>query len=400
MVQAILLGVQHLKAHVMASVDTRIVFYFPGFDPLDPKAHLGRYRRSAAQSGKTFGLDYAVGDLEETDAGSRVSVDCAYQGHPTRSTVYIHDHNAIISHLRAHSVTKQIALGFSAFAGIVAEGAAWRYFRHAWRFGLFFLFPYLFILLGLLFSGLIAALPWLFDASPLFYLASLPLACLFFAGGVMRLSERFHTLHLFADWRFALMVGRGEDMAKAFVEEKASQIVKALSAPSDEVLFVSHSMGASLALAVAARVLELKPDAFEGRNVSFVTLGGAALQCAFLRSATRLRASIGTLARHADVHWFDVQCLSDPIHLFKCNTAILTGHADALQPKIVKIKFKHALSPERYKKNQLNFLRMHRQYVLGSDRKSGYDFTLLTAGPLPVASFAGLRSSRPPQPFQ
>ena len=77
-------------------------------------------------------------------------------------------------------------------------------------------------------------------------------------------------------------------------------------------------------------------------------------------------------------------------------TVALTGHGDAPQPKIVPISFKHSLSPERYKKNKRNFLRMHRQYVLGPDRRSGYDFTLLTAGPLPADSFADLESQTPP----
>ncbi|NTJ42222.1 alpha/beta fold hydrolase [Agrobacterium larrymoorei] len=384
----------------MASVNSRLVFYFPGFDPLDAKAHQQRYSRSAAQSGKTFGVDYTVSDVEQTEAGSRIDVTSAVGPERTTSTIYIHDHNAIISQLRAIPVWKQIALGFRAGAGIIAEGAATQYFRHAWRFGLFLLFPYLFILCGLLFSCLIASLPLMFGISPLLCLLSIPAGYAFFVFCVMRFSQRFHTLHLFADWRFALIVGRDEPMAREWIDDRADKVLLALHTPCDEVLFVSHSMGASLALAVAARVLELKPNAFDGRNVSFVTLGGAALQCAFVSSAMRLRKSIGILAGHHAVNWFDIQCISDPIHLYKCNTAVLTGHADAAQPRLVRIKFKHSLSDERYRKNKLNFLRMHRQYVLGSDRKSGFDFTLLTAGPLPSASFAELRSDVAPQMFR
>ncbi len=383
----------------MASVSSRLVFYFPGFDPLDAAAHHRRYERSAAQSGKTFGLDYGVGPVQEVEAGSRVEAVSISDGQETKSTIYIHDHNSIISDLRAPSIWKQILLGFKAGAEIITSGAAFRYFRHAWRFGLFFLFPYLLIFTGLLFAALIAVLPLLLHVSPFLCLLSVPAAWLFFDKGVIPFSGRFHTLHLFADWRFALMVGRDEPVARAWIEDKAQKVLLALQTSSDEVLFVSHSMGASLALAVAGRVLELKPDAFDGRNVSFVTLGGAALQCAFIAKATRLRDSIGTLARHGEVTWFDIQCLSDPIHLYKCNTAHLTGHGNAGQPKIVRIKFKHSLSDERYRKNKLNFLRMHRQYVLGSDRKSGFDFTLLTAGPLPAASFVGLKSDVPPPAF-
>ncbi|WP_416408610.1 hypothetical protein [Agrobacterium rosae] len=381
----------------MAKVSSRLVFYFPGFDPLDAAAHQRRYERSAAQSGKTFGIDYTVGGVSQTNAGSRMDVEGKHDGHTTHSTIFIHDHNTLISQLRAASVWKQIGLGFKAGAGIIGEGGAFAYFRHAWRFGLFFLFPFLLIALGIAVAALVAALPLMIGVSALFCLFTFPLGYLFFMKGVMPFSERFHTLHLFADWRFALAVGRDEPMARDWIEDKARAVLVALEQGADEVLFVSHSMGASLALAVAGRLLELKSDAFDGRHVSFVTLGGAALQCALLSSASRLRQSIGVMARHGDVNWFDIQCLTDPIHLYKCHTAKLAGHGDASQPKIVPIRFKHSLSDERYQKNRSNFLRMHRQYVLGSDRKSGFDFTLLTAGPLPAATFADLRSERPPE---
>ena len=381
----------------MTKVSSRLVFYFPGFDPLDAQAHQRRYERSAAQSGKTFGVDYQVGGINETPVGSRMDVATFQNGHATQATILIHDHNDLISQLRAASVWKQIALGFKAGAGIIGEGGALAYFRHAWRFGLFFLFPFLLVALGATAAGLIAALPLLLGVSVLLCLMTIPLGYLFFVKGVMPFSNRFHTLHLFADWRFALAVGRDEPMARDWIDAKAQAVIAALEQGSEEVLFVSHSMGASLALAVAGRVLELKPDAFNGRSVSFVTLGGAALQCALLKSASRLRQSIGVMARHERVTWFDIQCLTDPIHLYKCHTAKLTGHGDTAQPKIVPIRFKHSMSAERYKKNKRNFLRMHRQYVLGSDRRSGFDFSLLTAGPLPAASFANLRSEQPPK---
>ncbi|KJF66494.1 hypothetical protein [Rhizobium nepotum] len=380
----------------MSTVKSRLVLYFPGFDPLDAAAHHLRYQRAAALAGKTWDVDYAVGALERTPAGETFTVEASAGDWRTRSMIVVYDHNAVISQLRNAPLWRQIALGFGAAAGIVAEGGAGRYLRHAWRFGLFFIFPFLLMLVGFAFALGIALSPFLFGLSLWLLAISVPAAVLFFVKGFLPFAERFHTLHLYADWRFALAVGRDEPIARDWIEEKAALVLKALEQPSEEVLVVSHSMGASLGLAVIGRVLELRPDALNGRNLSFATLGGAALQCALLSSADRLRKSIGTIARHPEVTWFDIQCLTDPIHLYRCNTVALTGHKDAPQPKIVPIRFKHSLSPERYKKNKRNFLRMHRQYVLGPDRKSGYDFTLLTSGPLPAASFADLDSQSPP----
>ncbi|QNP78473.1 hypothetical protein [Agrobacterium tumefaciens] len=380
----------------MPSVKSRLVLYFPGFDPLDASAHHLRYQRAAALAGKTWDVDYAVGPLTNTPAGETFTVEASAGDWRTRSDIFVYDHNAVISQLRDAPVRQQIWLGFKAGAGIIAEGGAARYFRHAWRFGLFFIFPFLLMLVGGAVAAAIALSPSLLGLPLWLFAISLPAAALFFVKAFLPFAERFHTLHLYADWRFALAVGRDEAIARDWIEERAALVLTALEQPSDEVLVVSHSMGASLALAVIGRVLELKPNALDGRKLSFATLGGAALQCAFLSSASRLRESVGAIARHPEVIWFDIQCLTDPIHLYRCNTVALTGHKDAPQPKIVPIRFKHSLSSERYKKNKRNFLRMHRQYVLGPDRKSGYDFTLLTAGPLPAASFADLDSQSPP----
>jgi hypothetical protein len=380
----------------MPTVKSRLVLYFPGFDPLDAAAHHLRYQRAAALAGKTWDVNYAVGPRESRPAGEAFTVEASAGNWSTRSDIVVYDHNDVISQLRDASVWRQIWLGFKVGAGIVSEGGAARYLRHAWRFGLFFIFPFLLMLAGGALAAGIALSPWLFSLPLWLLVLSIPAAALFFVKAFLPFAERFHTLHLYADWRFALAVGRNEPIARDWIEERAALVVTALEQPSDEVLVVSHSMGASLALAVIGRVLELKPDALDGRKLSFATLGGAALQCAFLSSAERLRESIGAIARHPEVTWFDIQCLTDPIHLYRCNTVALTGHGDAPLPKIVPIRFKHSLSPERYRKNKRNFLRMHRQYVLGPDRRSGYDFTLLTAGPLPAASFADLESQSPP----
>ena len=66
----------------------------------------------------------------------------------------------------------------------------------------------------------------------------------------------------------------------------------------------------------------------------------------------------------------------------------LAGHGDAPQPPIVFIRLKHMLSPERYGRIKRDFLRVHRQYVLDADVRAPFDFTMMTAGPLPAASFA------------
>ncbi|MCZ8180566.1 MAG: hypothetical protein O9309_16215 [Rhizobium sp.] len=377
-------------------IQSRIVLHFPGFEPLDAEAHRQRYRRSAAQASSVWKAKFDVGELVVDAEGAHFDVEAQREGWTAQSRLYVFDHNRLITAMRSEPVWVQIARGFGAGFQVVRQGGAWAYLRHAWRFGLFFLFPFLFLAAGLALGINIAAVPSTFELDAWWFLLTLPAGYLIFRYGVLPFSDRYHVMHLLADWRLAVAVAENRPEVDLLIEQSADQAIAALQRPADEILVTSHSMGANFAISVIGRLLEKAPDLLQGRRIVFVTLGGAALQCSLLCSAAVLRRRIGMLARHAAVDWFDIQCLTDPIHLYKCHTVHLSGHPDAPQPKLVFVRFKHALSAERYRKNRRDFLRMHRQYVLGPDQPSGFDFTLMTAGPLPAKSFEQLESATPP----
>jgi hypothetical protein len=54
------------------------------------------------------------------------------------------------------------------------------------------------------------------------------------------------------------------------------------------------------------------------------------------------------------------------------------------------------LTREHYRKIRKDQLRVHRQYVLGPDLKASFDFTLMTAGPMPASVFADPDEKRMP----
>ncbi len=70
--------------------------------------------------------------------------------------------------------------------------------------------------------------------------------------------------------------------------------------------------------------------------------------------------------RHV-IHWLDVQCLTDAIHFYKVPVVAVCGHADLRPAKMVFIRVKQMLTVEHYRKIKKDFLRVHRQYVLGPD---------------------------------
>nr|WP_262913781.1 hypothetical protein [Rhizobium halophilum] len=367
-------------------VKTRVVLHCPGFEPLDSRDHHARYKRSAAQSGRTWGLDVAVGEFVQDRLSACFDVSCQDGLHVTKSRIYILDHFSLVAALTEKSIWKQTHSGYISAARVVWEGGMVSYFRHAWRFGLFFLFPFLLMTSVVAVCALTALLPALLYSEPLNYLWSLPCALALLKFVLPPLLEKFHTLHLFADWTLAIAIARLDNReVNSWMVTCRANAREALKEAADEYVTSSHSMGSAIAAYVIGTLLDEDPDLFRGKRVVFVTLGGAILQCSLMKSATTLRACVGRIARAEDVFWLEIQCLTDSIHFYKSRVVSLAGHPDAKQASIEFIRVKRLVSAERYRRIKRDFLRVHRQYVLGSDRRSNFDFTVMTAGPLPAS---------------
>lgn len=362
-------------------VKRRVVIHFPGFERMDAQAHQRRFKRSAQRSAEVWGFSTAIEPLSEAHGATHFSAVSEAQGWRTTSTIYLCDHNSLVEKLSDKPTFQRILTGFASFGSVVGQGGLTAYFRHAWRFGLFFLFPFLLMSLGFAASLAIASLPlWLGFLWHYFW--SLPLAWAFYRCVLLPFSDRYLTLHLLADWELAAAAARVDDPhLSRWLERQYGTVIEALGEPADEYVVSSHSMGATLAAHVLGMVLERKPAAVAGKRVVFITLGGAILQCALLKSASRLRQRVGAIARAPGVSFLEVQCVTDVIHFYKSAVVSVCGHHDAPQAELMFIRVKHLLIPEHYRRIKRDFLRVHRQYVVHGDVRGSFDFTLLTTGP-------------------
>ncbi|SFB39657.1 hypothetical protein SAMN03159496_03429 [Rhizobium sp. NFR07] len=350
---------------------------------------------------KLWDLSAEVGVLREDGhcpyfdietAGGKASEEAGWR---TASRFFLLDHDRIVSQLAKRPLLMRLARGLRSAAIVISEGGAFGYFRHAWRFGLFFVFPFLLVVLGLAISLALATYPLWLGVSAWHYPFGIALGIAFFLKLFLPFSERYFTLHLFSDWELAVAVARmDEAWMRDWVEASARAARPAFDEDADEYVITSHSMGSSMAVHTIGLLLEREPDLFVGKRVTFVTLGGAILQCALLRSATTLRSRVGAIARSRDVAFVEVQCLTDIISFYKSSVTALTGHSDAPSPRLIFLRIRNMLEPERYRRIKRDFLRVHRQYVLGSDRRTNFDFGLMTAGPWPAGFFADIAPGR------
>lgn len=378
-------------------VGKRVVLHFPGFEPLDAGEHRERYRRTIGQTAELWGFSSDVGPLVADGAERHFDVESTGRGWTTRSRIHVLDHQWLVERLAGRSLAVRLWRGFLSAARVTLEGGALGYLRHAWRFWLFFIVPFLVTALALAASLAVATYPWWLGLPAWNYVVGLLLGWLLFRHLFLPWSARYHLLHLFSDWEMAVAVARLDDPAlSSWLETCAARVRTALGEAADEYLITSHSMGSSVAVHVVGMLLEREPRLFEGKRVVFVTLGGAVLQCALLRSAAVLRSRVGLIARAAPVRWIEVQCMTDVVNFHRSRVASICGHADAPQPSLVFIHIKRLLSTERYRRIRRDLLRVHRQYVLAADRRAPFDFSLMTAGPLAASAFVQFTRDRLP----
>ena len=380
------------------SIRRRVVAHFPGFEPLDAEAHRERYARAAAQSGAAFGFSTEVHPLEAEGPAPHFAVTASGPGWQTETSIYILGHFEMLERLKAPPLRLRLWRGWRAAFRVCAEGALFRYMNVSWRFGLFFLGPFVLMALAIGAAAMTALIPVIFGLSLWHLVWSLCLAGFLFAYGFVPWAERAHVLHMFADWELAVELARLKDPSvRALIESRTEALAAILRLPCDELLITAHSLGGTLAAHALGLVLERSADEFAGKRISLVTLAGSGFQSSLLSSAAKLRARIRTILTSGNVFWMDVQCLTDIVGFYNSRVARDNGHADLQEPKVVTIRIKHMLTLERYRKIKRDFLRVHRQFVLGSDRRSHYDFTLLTSGPFSARSFAGFSPAILPQ---
>ena len=366
----------------------RVVVHFPGFEPLDENDHHQRYVRAAAQSASAFGFSVETGGLNCKSGLPRFDVLAHGPNWTTHATIQLLGHQRYINRLKQAPFHQRLARGFQAAATVAISGTFKRYAKLSWRFSLFFLFPFVVMGLGLAGFAAAAVLPVLAEMPVLNLLWSVPVSAIAFAFVFLPLAERAHVQHLLAHWQLAVSLAQLDDYdLEALIVSHRAALEEALGTPADEYLITGHSLGGTFAILALGAILQQNPALLDGKFVSLATLAGPGLQSSLMKGADVLRSRIKALLTSPAVFWVDFQCFTDMVNFYGGRVAFDNGFTDLAEPAIKLIRVKSMLTPEHYRRIRWDGLRVHRQFVLGSDRPSHYDFTLLTTGPFSARDF-------------
>ncbi|MBR0733380.1 hypothetical protein JQ636_23625 [Bradyrhizobium japonicum] len=368
-------------------VAKRLVFHIGGYDPITSHTSAQRrFVREIARFQRTWSVKAAVDGLHETADQIRWNVRTAGPDWLVETDYRLVRWHDVIEVFGGRSIGSRISVGILTFLDFVLTGTLWRYLQTNWRYALFFLYPFVTF-------GLLIAAAFLIGVAAFKITGSIPVAT---GGGLFGLAavlagpwRWLHLGDLFDDWIFSCEYIRfGNSEIERRLDRLAAELVAAASnSAADEILVIAHSLGAVLAVDLLDRALKQDPEL--GRNktpVTFLSVGSSILKVGLHPKATRFRVTMERVAKSRAIFWGDYQALVDPLNFYKSRPMAEMGLSTENEATVRVVRFSRMLDDEIYRRIRFHFFRLHNQFVSGNDKRTSYDYFMLTCGPISAKS--------------
>jgi hypothetical protein len=106
------------------------------------------------------------------------------------------------------------------------------------------------------------------------------------------------------------------------------------------------------------------------------------LKVALHPAAGWIRDTVSRIANLPNLFWVEYQALVDVINIYKVDPVVALGMPETGKPIIKIIRIRSMLEEHTYRRFRLSFLRIHRQAVMGNERRYFYDYYMLVCGPI------------------
>ncbi len=368
-------------------VAKRLVFHIGGYDPIT--SHLSaqrRFVREIARFQRTWSVKATVDGLRDTADQIGWNVTTTGPDWLVETDYRLVRWDDVIEAYGRRSIGSRISVGILTFLDFVFSGTLWRYSLTNWRYAGFFLYPFVMF-------GLLVAAAFLIGAFAFKITGSIAIAAgggLFgFAAALAGPWRWLHLGDLFDDWIFSREYIRyGNLEIEQRLDRLAGELVAAASnVAADEILVLGHSLGAVLAVGLLDRALKLEPALGGNKTpVTFLSVGSSILKVGLHPKAIRFRAAMERVAKSRAIFWGDYQALIDPLNFYKSRPMTEMGLSTENETTVRIVKLSRMLNHDMYRRIRFHFFRLHNQFVSGNDRRTSYDYFMLTCGPVSAKS--------------
>jgi len=374
-----------------ARVRKRCFVQMTGYEPVGPDHQHRRFIREMARFQKTWNVQAQVSPPNVAADGSVASWTVETWGPNWRVATDFHwfRWDDFVTDDGRRSDWLRFPLGIAALMEFVLSGTVLKYFVVAWRYGGFFLSPLLYIV-GMAWLAIGLTRFAVGHLGPPYHMLLAPLIWLAIYVALRWTFGRFiHIGYALDDWYFARdFVHRVRPQLEARLDRLAGELVRLVrETDADEIVVHGHSLGAPLSLVVVDRALQLDPQLGGGKPLHLVSSGSSLLKVALHPAAGWLRQAVGRLANSPSIYWVEYQALVDIINVYKVDPTVALGLPATGRPIVRIVRIRMMVEEHTYRRFHLNFLRVHRQAVMGNERRYFYDYYMLCCGPLALADW-------------
>jgi hypothetical protein len=372
-----------------ALVRKRCFVQMTGYEPVGPERQHRRFIREMARFQNAWNVQGKASPpkLDADGAMASWTVECFGPNWRVVTDFHWFRWDDFVATDSERSDWLRFPLGIAALMEFILTGTVTRYFVLAWRYGAFFLFPLLYLVgMAWLSIGLTRfavghlGLPYPFVIAPLLWLA-------IFVALRWTFGRFIHIGYALDDWYFARdFIHRVRPELEGRLNRLAQEFVRLVrETDADEIVIDGHSLGAPLSLTVVDRALRLDPQLGAGKVLHLVSSGSSLLKVALHPAAGWLREAVGRVANAPSIYWVEYQALVDIINVYKVDPVVALGLPSAGKPLVRIIRIRMMVEEATYRLFRLNFLRIHRQAVMGNERRYFYDYYMLCCGPIALA---------------
>jgi hypothetical protein len=376
-------------------ISKRYFLHASGFDPYDAAAQYRRFVREAARFATTWNVTAQVSAMQQMGASEGCwTVTTRAPGWQVVTEFMLLDWSDIVRGEMKRPAGRNLYGGFAALADLVRTGTAWRYFKANWRYGIFFLVPFLNVFLFAAVAILAAGYAGATAASALSsaiggVAAAVAVGAIVFATLMRWPGERWRVGQAMADWNFArdYMLGCRPNV-NARLDDFATRIVAcARHEDVEEIVVAGHSLGAIVAVDALARAFERDPALGRcGPKLSLLTIGATIPKIALHPRGARLREQVRRLAAEPSLTWAEYQARDDFISFYRFDPVRLAPVDDLHAPGgliISRVQIHRMLSEPTLRRFRFNYMRLHYQFVMANEVRTAYDYFMLMCGPAP-----------------
>jgi pimeloyl-ACP methyl ester carboxylesterase len=372
-------------------IGRRHVFHIGGYDPITPEKQLERLRRSLSSLKRTWNVSSQTSALANSfKVSASWDLEAWAPNWKTQITFeMLRWDDLVLGDSRRGMLSRLCQSGLSLF-DFAVTGTLFRYVRANWKYAVFFLFPYFYVVLfGLGGAGMAYAVTRLANLTGVSAaVCGIFIFVTIFAALMQWLGPRLRINHVLDDAIFSrqFLYGQRPELEKR-IDDFASRIVeRARKADVDEILVVGHSLGAALTILAVARALKQDPQlAKHGPTLCVLTVGATIPKFSLHPKGNQMRQATQTVADETSIRWAEYQARDDAISFYRFDPVTLKrvslNRSDG-RPNIRRVQIHSMMDPVSFKRHRFHFMRMHYQFLMGNERRSPYDYCMIICGPL------------------